>query len=137
MFQPATEKALLATSLDAASDSGESLDDGSGSDDEKLYSTGLFDEMEKKLGQLESMRKTMAKQNEDTAFIDERIEELKSFMQETKDEYEAMELDDGKNRKRTRDADGSATSELLVASTKEYFTTKGQKFKDFLHDDNL
>ena len=128
LFQPAPAGKALATSLDAASDSGIE-------DDENFYSTGLFDEMEKKLAELESMKNTMAERNEDTAFIDERIEELKTFMQETKDEYEAMELDDGNNRKRTRDAGGSAASES--PSMKEYFTSKGQKFQDFLHDDKL
>jgi hypothetical protein len=109
-----------------------SLDD----DEEDFYSTGLFDDMEKKLVELETTRNTMAGQNEDTSFINERIEELRIFMQETKDEYEAMELDDGSNRKRTRDGAGGRASEPPT-SMKEYFTSKGQKFQDFLHDDKL
>jgi hypothetical protein len=113
---------VLATSIDA--------------DEENFYSTGLFGEMDKKLVELEIMRNTMAGQNEDTSFIDERIEELRIFMQETKDEYEAMELDDGANRKRTRDGAGGSASEPPT-SMKEYFTSKGQKFQDFLHDDKL
>jgi hypothetical protein len=106
-------------------------------DDDMFYNENLFKEMAKKIAELEH-EKSVAKSDDDAEFIQTKINEMTQFMEETKAEYEAMDLDiDGEKQgqKRTWDSsDNSASGEQ--SGMKQYFTSKGKAFMKFLSKDD-